>query len=148
MVFTVILTLWQPFILPVIGSGTCTSTWFLSLVASSFSIITSLSMRSASSNSERVIFYKPGSARTLPENSGTCAASILKPYPISCQRVCDFPFRFKPVPKLKNKTKQTNKQPTTTRTYLFPDHDSRNSRTLFYLSFNCQKLNPIWDKRG
>ena len=29
-------------------------------------------MRSASSNSERVIFLKPGLARTLLENSGAC----------------------------------------------------------------------------
>ena len=95
-------------------------------------------MRSASSNSERVSFFKPGPARTFLENAGACTASILKPYPISGQRVCDFPF---PVSNLfpNLRTKQNKQTTATTKTYLFLDHDSRDSTTLFYLSFKRPK---------
>ena len=95
-------------------------------------------MRSASSNSERVSFFKPGPARTFLENAGACTASILKPYPISGQRVCDFPF---PVSNLfpNLRTKQNKQTTTTTKTYVFLDHDSRDSTTLFYLSFKRPK---------
>lgn len=99
-------------------------------------------MRSASSNSERVSLFKPGPARTFLENSGACTASILKPYPISGQRVCDFPFPVSNLSKIKEQITST------TKTYLFLDHDSRDSRTLFYISFKRPKSKPNLRQTG
>ena len=58
-----------------------------------------------------------------------------------------FPSLFQTCSKIKEQNK-TNKQRQQQKPYLFLDHDSRDSRTLFYLSFKRPKSKPNLRQTG
>lgn len=145
MVFTVILTLWQPFIYPAIGSGTYSSSCLLLLLVSRLllrclwgPLPLTLKEWSSLNQGRREYSWKIWGRVRQASYSRT---------QFQAKGCVIFPSLFQTYSKIKEQNK-TNKQRQQQKPYLFLDHDSRDSRTLFYLSFKRPKSKPNLRQTG